>query len=153
MNKTIIKIINGIIGISILIAIGIIIYSQVREHYQEKDPKIVELVNKLYPIFNQTKKSCHDENLLDSIPILPGKKSFSVNKRKIHLCLRDENKNYYDDNMLIYALLHELAHCICDEIGHTEKWKSIFIDLQKLAAQYGVFDPDKELVENYCGHD
>ena len=28
----------------------------------------------------------------------------------MHLCLKDENGNYYDDNMIIYVALHELAH-------------------------------------------
>ena len=27
----------------------------------------------------------------------------------MHLCVKDENNKYYDDNMLIYVALHELA--------------------------------------------
>ena len=39
-------------------------------------------------------------------------------KQKVYLCLKDENNEYYNDNMLIYVALHELAHVLCDEIGH-----------------------------------
>ena len=46
------------------------------------------------------------------------------------MCLKDKNGKYYDDNMLNYVALHELAHVLCDEIGHTDKFYAIFDELR-----------------------
>ena len=76
--------------------------------------------------------------------------SFTINKSRVNLCLKDKEGNYYDDNMLMYVALHELAHVMCDEIGHTDKFHEIFDKLLEKAAAYGIYDPSIPPISNYC---
>ena len=52
--------------------------------------------------------------------------------------------------MLIYVALHEVAHVLCDEVGHTQKFHSIFEDLLKKATEMGIYNPSIPLIQNYC---
>lgn len=88
---------------------------------------------------------------LTQVQVFSGNKSFTIDKKEIFLCLRDENGNYYDDNMLTYVLLHELSHVMCDEIGHTKKFFDIFDQVLAYAESKGVYDSSQPIVKNYCG--
>ena len=121
-------------------AITIYISIRIREKYEEEDTMLIALRNKLQPIFPD----------LNTVILLRGKKSYTINKKRVHLCLTDENGDYYDMNMLIYVLLHELAHVKCDEIGHTEKFHRIFNELLETARKHGVYNPDIPIIRNYC---
>jgi hypothetical protein len=79
-------------------------------------------------------------------------KSFTVNKEDVYICMKDERNNYYEDNMLIYVILHELAHVLCDEVGHTEKYKDIFRGLLRRAQQAGLYDPNQPPIDDYCNY-
>ena len=79
----------------------------------------------------------------------------------MHLCVKDENNNYYSDNMLMYVALHELAHVLCDEIGHTPKFWAIFDQLLDKASKTiddepgvgnmkPVYDPNGIINKDYC---
>jgi hypothetical protein len=95
----------------------------------------------------------NNRDIMSEIKILEGSKSFTINKRKIYLCLKDKkagNENYYDYNSLIYVTLHEIAHVLCDELGHTKKFQLIFKELLEHAASLGQYDKKKEFVQNYC---
>lgn len=81
------------------------------------------------------------------------KKSYTINKEKIYLCIKDEHGEYYDENMLIYASLHELGHVLCDEIGHTDKYWAIFDNLLEKAAKLGIYDPNAPINPEYCESD
>ena len=105
----------------ISICLFIVIAYRIKEKYEEDDPMLVELRETLQPVFPD----------INNVILLRGKKSYTINKKRIHLCLKDETGNYYDKNMLIYVLLHELAHVRCPEIGHTEKFHTIFRELLK----------------------
>ena len=54
---------------------------------------------------------------------LPGSKytSYSVNKgEKISICIRKEKDNsFIDDNTVLFVVIHELAHVMTPEVGHT----------------------------------
>lgn len=116
--------------------------TRITDHYEKFwDPKIDELRQKLSKVF-------HKE--LENTEIAGSNKSFTINKQYIHLCLKNKSGEYYSDNMLIYVLLHELAHVLCDEIGHTDKFKDIFTDLLLRAAQHGLYDPTIPPEDNYC---
>jgi len=69
------------------------------------------------------------------------------------MCLKDENGNYYDDNSLMFVLLHELAHVICKSIGHTNEFQEIFNDLLSEGAKARIYNPNIPMVKKYCGHD
>jgi len=66
--------------------------------------------------------------------------------------LRDENNEYYNENMLIYVTLHEVAHAICDEIGHTQKFHEIFESLLDRAYNMGIYNPSIPIIQDYCQH-
>ena len=112
------------------------------DHYARSDPKLYQLrnhLNDLHPVI-------HDVSLSG------GNKSYTINKKKVHLCLYDEENKYYDDNMLIYVLIHELAHCITNSIGHTEEFHENFDMLLKRAEDMGLYDSSIPPIDNYCGH-
>ena len=78
------------------------------------------------------------------------KKSYTINKKYIFICLYDEHGNIYPDNQLIHVLLHEIAHSVCDEIGHTNKFNQI-LDIFLIEAQKnGLYDPTIPPIVDYC---
>ena len=81
-------------------------------------------------------------NIIESIGI--------INKSKIFICLRDENDNYYPDNMLIFVILHEFSHVICKSVGHTDEFNAIFDEVLQLATEKGVYDPSQPIILDYC---
>lgn len=127
----------------------------------EQEPKLKTLQEKLAPLFEdntsyagtvledimtkQTKKRLKNE-----VSLSKGDKSYTINKEDIYLCLKDENNQYYHDNMLIYVLLHEISHSICDEVGHTEKFHILFNALTKKAVELGIYDDKIPLIRDYC---
>lgn len=120
-----------------------LLHNQISEMYAQKDPILEKIQNHIAPI--------HPE-IVSSIKFYEGNKSYTINKQKIFLCLKDENKEYYDFNMLVYVALHELSHVLCDEIGHTPKFHSIFKNVLTKAESMNIYDPNKPIIMNYCGH-
>lgn len=110
---------------------------------EENDIKIDELKEHLRPLIPN----------IDNMKIFKGKKSYSINKEKIFLCLKDKDGNYYDMNILVSVILHEVAHVYCNEIGHTEKFHNIYKDLLKQAEYMGLYDPNAKIPDNsYCNY-
>jgi hypothetical protein len=80
-------------------------------------------------------------------------RSFTDNKTKVYLCLKDDDGNYYPYNMLMYVALHELAHAVSksedpDHVG--KEFMENFDYLLKTAEQKGKYDPNIPLVMDYC---
>jgi hypothetical protein len=92
----------------------------------------------------------NDVDLFEKISLYKGEKSYTINKQKVFLCLKDEKGEYYDDMMLIYVLLHEISHVLCDEVGHTQKFNDIFDEILEEATKHGIFDPSYPILQNYC---
>lgn len=113
---------------------------RIKEKFEEDNPMLVKLKNILIKHFPD----------MTNVILLRGNKSYTINKKRIHLCLTDENGKYYEENMLIYVLLHELAHVRCPEIGHTDKFHDIFRDLLDIAVKNNIYNPDIPIVKNYC---
>ena len=133
------------------IVLGILLFvlciSTIRENLLPYDPKIDDLKRRLALVHPQTNK----------LQFYHDKKSYTINKQKVHLCVKDENGVYYDDNMLIYASLHELGHVLCDEIGHTDKYWAIFDETLDRASKTidpnsgkPVYDPNGPINPDYC---
>lgn len=132
-----------LIVFSIILIIGIIsffVYTQILEHYARNEPKVLEIKERLRVVHPR----------VDSLEFFAGNKSYTINKQKVYLCLKDENGEYYEDNMLIYVAHHELAHVLCDEVGHTDKWKKIFEDLLVDAEKKAVYDSNIPPILDYC---
>ena len=105
------------------------------------DPKIDELKNKLVETFPE----------LDEISLSASNKSFTINKKKIYLCLKDEKGEYYNTNFLTYVLLHELSHVMNkNHTDHGKEFQRIFTILLERAVEEGLYDDTQPLVDNYC---
>lgn len=84
-----------------------------------------------------------------------GYTSYSVNKgEKIILCVRQKDTNeIVEKNVILYVTIHELAHLMTDEIGHTNTfWENFKFILQE-AVDIGIYtkvDYSKTPVK-YCG--
>jgi len=81
--------------------------------------------------------------------------SYSVNKgEKISICLRNKDNNTFeDDNIIMFVVLHELAHLITIEVGHTEKFWNNMKELLEKAEKINIYYPEdysKKHIE-YCG--
>jgi len=125
----------------ILILINVV-RTRVTEYYEQMDPMLVRIRETLLPL----------HPCVTNLKFYEGKKSYTINKKKVYLCLKDDDGEYYNFNMLIYVSIHELSHVICDEIGHTAKFHRIFRDLLELAEQKNIYNSSIPIVKNYCGH-
>lgn len=136
------KDITGIIAVFLVVII--LVYfalCPIVEGFQKEDPKLKQIKDIIRPL---------RPDIVDNIIFLEDKRSYTINKKKIYLCLKDENGDYYQDNMLIFVVLHEMAHVLCDEIGHTAKFQVIFQQLLDEAAQKKIYDPNIQPIQNYC---
>lgn len=121
------------------------------------DPKLKKLRVILAPMFDPRRNQFTDvleplngRNLLDEVELYTGNQSYTINKHKIYMCLKDENGKYYDDNTLLNVLIHELAHCVSNQVGHTALFGNILEHLMARAAERGIIDPNKPVPQNYC---
>ena len=86
-----------------------------------------------------------------TIPIeLSTTTSYTVNKERVFLCLFDEHGRLYDTPMLVYVLLHEYAHVINSDVGHTTSFFQTFATVLQTAREAGLYDPALPLASNYC---
>lgn len=73
--------------------------------------------------------------------------TYTLNKESIHMCLRsrDTRQKLYDMNLLMYVMLHELAHlCNYDThgnaiVGHGTEFRDIFEMLVRESISIGVY--------------
>ena len=90
-------------------------------------------------------------DILKKISMKKGNKSYTINKEVIHMCLKDENGEYYPLNTLIYVLIHELAHAINTmSIGHGPDFQAINEELLEYATEKGIYDPSIPIIQDYC---
>jgi hypothetical protein len=132
-----------ILGILIIFILICIVYRQfrkIKEGMSSNDPVLRRLKQKL--------SSVHPK--VNDLTFFEDKESYTINKKDVYLCLRDENNEYYNENMLIYVTLHEVAHAICDEIGHTQKFHEIFESLLDRAYNMGIYNPSIPIIQDYC---
>ena len=136
-------------------------YQNIHENFKFNsgcdDPKLLELHDKLKPMFaddiiyDGVLTNINKKEILYDLSLCKGEKSYTINKEDIYICLLDENGKYYNDNMLIYVLLHELSHYSCkSEIGHTPLFHQIFQAYLKKATEMKIYDPNIPLIKNYC---
>lgn len=114
--------------------------SKIVEHFRQQDPMLHIIKNKLRITFPD----------IDSVVLLEGEKSYTINKEKVYLCLKDKDGKYYNENMLVYVTLHELSHVRCDEVGHTEKFHKIFEEVLDTATKNGLYNPSIPIIQDYC---
>ena len=129
--------------IIILILLSSVRYFKKQERYHNEEPIIARL-----------KYDCSKlDDRIKIVEFYPADESYTEDKKRIYLCLRDENDKYYDYNMLMYVAIHECAHALTDVIDpehKTDEFKNMFQNLLQKAESLGLYDPTKEIIENYC---
>jgi len=134
-----------IIGLIILVFLVIIIK---KELYKTKEG--LEIDDPVLKTLKQKLKSVHP--VVDKLTFFKGDKSYTINKEEVYLCLKDKDGRYYNENMLTYVALHEIAHAICDEVGHTQKFHDIFQHLLDKAYHMGLYNPSIPIIQDYCNY-
>jgi len=146
-----------------------------KKYYVRNLPDKVEASNKLASIgdslskliisldINDKEKGDDIKRLIDSFnpeyitENIPGSMyvAYSVNKgEELSICLREkETEKFIDNNIIIFVAIHELAHIMTKETGHTPLfWDNMKYLLEKasLAGIYLAQDYSKDPVI-YCG--
>lgn len=131
--------------IIIFVILGVLAYfsyKNIVETYYTINDDLTSIVSDIYTAFP----------IINNLNFYEGNKSFTINKKDVYICMRDKNGKYYDRNFLIFVILHEISHAMCDEIGHTSKFIEIFEKNLDKAAKMGIYDPMKKKIENYCNY-
>ena len=106
--------------------------------------KIKRFFNRLYP-----------DNIIEA-PLDEYNTSYCINKgQEIAICLREKKNHskFFEENTIIYVLLHELAHVMCISIGHGEEFTTNFIFLLNNAIEFKLWKPInyEKCPKPYCG--
>ena len=104
----------------------------------------------------QLKRQFNSNNIIENSP--GGKyTAYSVNKgEQLALCLRDANDNTFIElNLIIFVAIHELAHIMTDEVGHTPKFWDNMRYLLEQGSSIGIYTPEnyKKNPKMYCGQE
>jgi len=113
------------------------------EFFSVQDPVLNELKNQLAELHPRFK----------NVELYVGDKSYTINKQKVYICMKDRHGRYYSRNMLCYVILHEYAHMICKDLHHGGEFPATFQRLLDQAAAKGLYDPSIPPLDDYCGHD
>lgn len=128
-----------IISLSLITAV-LFVYHKDRCY---KDPLIQRLREDLIRIDPRTSK----------LSFYASDESFTEDKERVFLCLKDNSGQYYPYNFILMVALHELAHAFTEVIDKnhvTPEFKNMFTMLKLKAQQLGLYDPDGPIVTDYC---
>lgn len=114
-----------------------------KEKYSENDSMLLSIKQDMKPL--------HPD--IEGLKLYKSDKSYTINKDKIYMCVKDNNNKYYPKNHLKYVFLHEFAHYLNKEdIGHTENFHRIFQDLIEKANALGIYDSSIPPLDKYCNY-
>ena len=130
---------NGFYGWMVVALIVCGVAWQLRDLFVHVDPVIVRLKERVMSVFPE----------LAPLVVNEDRASYTWNKHRIYLCVRDREGNVYADDILMNVLLHEIAHTLCDEVGHTDKFHAIFQGLLDRAAAAGIYN-HTAVPRDYC---
>lgn len=134
------------IYIIIFFVVFIVYFSQTIfiKYKNESNPIFIKLKNDLRKIYPDIESI----NFFESY----GKGNYTNNKKDIYLELRNcENiNNPIEYNTLMYITLHELAHCLTEDIGHTENFYLTHEKLINQATLQGIYNSSFPINRNYC---
>lgn len=112
---------------------------------QEKDEPILSILKR---------DMCKLDPRIKPIQFYSSNESYAEDKSRIYLCLKDENENYYDYNVLIYVCIHECAHVltpIYDNEHKTKEFIDTFHNLLRKAKELNIYNKNKPFPNTYCG--
>lgn len=115
-----------------------------KRNYSNKDD-VIRLVE------NFNEDNIRETDMMDSGT------SYSINKgRELSLCIRDKNDENYKlhrVNLIMFVVIHELAHIMSKSYGHNEEFGENFVFLLQEANKIGVYTTEDYSQNNqdYCG--
>jgi hypothetical protein len=138
--------ISFILGLLLLFLLTCKIFYEIRDNYenQVEDEDVLALVELVRSVDPSVDK------IVDHLKFFEGRKSYTINKTYVHICKKDKHGKMYARNQLVLVLLHEIAHALCDEVGHTAKFNRILDDLLYKASKKGIYDPSVPNIPDYC---
>lgn len=93
------------------------------------------LANDLNSLFDES-------STVPSYELLPSKdRTFVADKRTIYLVLRREGQDFFDYSTILQAAIHEMAHILCPETGHSDSFYRIEDYLMQRAIQQYLLTP------------
>lgn len=117
-----------------------LITNQIKEPMNQTDPLLEHAKVILEPLNPRIK----------NIKMYSSDKSYTINKETIYICVKDKNGDYYPLNMILFVILHELAHYFnTKDVGHTEEFHRIFDELLAQASAMGIYTPEIPVIDNY----
>jgi len=128
-------------------------------HISESLTKLVDRVytnDKDREGVDQLKERFNSRNIMENTP--GGKyTAYSVNKgEQLAICLRNvDDDKFMNDNIIYFVSIHEMAHVMTDEIGHTKKFWDNMAYLLEQAHEVGFYTPE-DYAKNpqmYCGQE
>ena len=156
MSELVTNILLVVLVILVLFLICWLLYTKISEHYAKADPVLLRIKHKFIEFFNKDRywteplSMLNNRNIMKEVNFYRGDKSYTINKEKIYICLKNDKGEYYDDNLLIYVTAHELSHALCEEIGHTELFQEIFDALLQELISDGIYNPSVPIDMTYC---
>jgi hypothetical protein len=102
----------------------------------------------------QLKRNFNSRNIIENTP--GGKyTAYSVNKgEQLALCLRGaKDDTFIELNLIIFVAIHEIAHVMTDEVGHTKKFWDNMKYLLEEGEKIGIYTPEdySKKPKMYCG--
>lgn len=136
----------------------------------EINNRVKRLVDHLYNKYKDDKsksyfilklKENYNSSILSEAAIDQRYTTYTIDKKDMHICLRtrDDHEKMYDINLLMYVILHELAH-LCNYSpsgspiqGHGIEFKNIFRLLVQEGINIGIYRYEDYVKKpkNYCG--
>jgi hypothetical protein len=117
------------------------------------DPKKADIGRRL--------RTSYKKNTLSEAAVDVRYTTYTIDKQDIHICLRTRNEQHelYDMNVLMYVLIHELAHMANYDsngnpiLGHGKDFMRVFKFLTKEAVAIGVYQYRNYAAQpqEYCG--
>lgn len=121
------------------------------DRYQANDPEMMPLRIYLEQLHAR----------MESLEIFEGfvanRTSYSIGKQRIILCMRSKEPENWseliDENIVMFALLHELGHISCPCVDHPPEFTHVFRSLLYQAIRYGIWKPTdyEKIPARYCG--
>lgn len=145
-----------------------------KDNYKEDKTQLLgDIVDKMYILKNHLVMNIHkfpeykeyikqlEENFTPNRTVIyetdpeSNLTSYSVNKgEELAVCLKSkETGKLHGKNLVMYVIIHEMAHFACPEIGHGDLFKKIFRMFTQEAIKIGIYkkeDYESNPIE-YCG--
>lgn len=119
----------------VVVLVSVVLYLNRRNTHD------VEALSVLNELASHITRTLHSVKV--AFHVSSSRESYTLNKRDVYIKMRDSNGRIYDADTLKYVILHEIAHCLCPENGHTQLYKQIFDELLLKAHKFQVLDMRK----------